>query len=111
LQLSLDLLAPDASVIDLSWYGDAEVGLSLGGSFHSKRLSIRASQVGEVAASKRGRRSMRERLELALELLHDPAFDTLLTGTSPFAELPTVMASLTNGELNGLCHTISYGER
>ena len=111
LQLSLDLLAPDSSVIDLSWYGNAEVGLSLGGVFHSKRLSIRASQVGEVAKSKRGRRSMRDRLRLALELLRDPAFDTLLTGISPFEELPTVMADLTNGELNALCHTISYGER
>ena len=46
LQRSLDLLAPEGTVIDLSWYGDTEVRLSLGGAFHSGRLGIRASQVG-----------------------------------------------------------------
>ena len=46
LQRSLDLLAPEGTVIDLSWYGDGEVRLSLGGAFHSGRLGIRASQVG-----------------------------------------------------------------
>ncbi len=35
LQRSLDLLAPEGTVIDLSWYGDSEVRLSLGGAFHS----------------------------------------------------------------------------
>ena len=57
LQLSLDLLAPDATVTDLSWYGDRPVELSLGGRFHSARLGVRASQVGEVAAARRGRRT------------------------------------------------------
>ena len=36
LQRSLDLLAPEGTVIDLSWYGDSEVRLSLGGAFHSR---------------------------------------------------------------------------
>ena len=49
LQLSLDLLGPEGTVVDLSWYGDTEVRLSLGGAFHSSRLSIRSSQVGAVA--------------------------------------------------------------
>src|SRR6202012_4834016 len=46
LQHSLDLLAPEGSVIDLSWYGDTEVALSLGGRFHSARLGVRARQGG-----------------------------------------------------------------
>jgi len=108
LQLSLDLLAPDATVIDLSWYGDSPVQLQLGGRFHSDRLTIRASRVGEVAAARRGRRSPAERLALALNLLRDPAYDALLTGSSPFADLPQVMADLTSGRLPALCHTISY---
>src|ERR1700759_322695 len=40
LQLSLDLLAPEGTVIDLSWYGDEQVSLSLGGAFHVGRLGI-----------------------------------------------------------------------
>jgi threonine dehydrogenase-like Zn-dependent dehydrogenase len=108
LQRSLDLLAPEGTVIDLSWYGDTEVRLSLGGAFHSRRLGIRASQVGTVSPVRSGRRTTSERLSLALELLRDPAFDVLVTGESRFSELPDVMARLATGSLPALCHTIAY---
>ncbi|MGL5852447.1 MAG: zinc-dependent alcohol dehydrogenase [Phycicoccus sp.] len=110
LQLSLDLLAADGTVLDLSWYGDDEVTLRLGGSFHARRLAIRASQVGAVASSRRGRRSTTDRLRLALELLRDPAFDALLTGSSPFEQLPDVLRRLADGSLPALCHTITYDD-
>jgi threonine dehydrogenase-like Zn-dependent dehydrogenase len=110
LQRSLDLLAPEGTVIDLSWYGDAEVRLSLGGAFHSRRLGIRASQVGTISPARRGRRTKADRLALALELLGDPAFDVLVTGESRFGDLPAVMARLAEGSLPALCHTIYYGE-
>lgn len=110
LQQSLELLVAEGTVIDLSWYGDAEIRLSLGGAFHSGRLGIRASQVGTVSAARRGRRTTGERLALALDLLRDPAFDALITGVSPLAELPDVMDRLASGSLSALCHTVSYGE-
>jgi len=110
LQRSLDLLAPEGTVVELSWYGDAPVHLELGGAFHSGRLGIRASQVGTVAAARRGRRTAADRLALALELLHDPAFDALITGESRFDELPEVMPRLADGGLPALCHTLIYGE-
>jgi Zn-dependent alcohol dehydrogenase len=110
LQRSLDLLAPEGTVIDLSWYGDSEVRLSLGGAFHSGRLGIRASQVGTVSPARRLRRTTADRLALALELLRDPAFDALVTGQSRFGELPEVMARLAAGSLPALCHTITYDE-
>jgi 2-desacetyl-2-hydroxyethyl bacteriochlorophyllide A dehydrogenase len=108
LQCSLELLAPEGSVIDLSWYGDTEVQLSLGGRFHSARLGIRASQVGTVSPARSARRTTADRLALSLELLRDPALDALLTGASPFCDLPEVMAALTAGSLPALCHTITY---
>jgi threonine dehydrogenase-like Zn-dependent dehydrogenase len=108
LQRSLELLAPEGTVIDLSWYGDGEVRLSLGGAFHSGRLAIRASQVGTVSPARRGRRTTADRLALALELLCDPAFDALVTGESRFSELPEVMARLAAGSLPALCHIITY---
>jgi threonine dehydrogenase-like Zn-dependent dehydrogenase len=110
LQRSLDLLAPDGTVLDLSWYGDSDVRLALGGAFHSGRLTIRASQVGRVAASRQGRRTTGERLALALDLLRDDAFDALLTGESAFAELPAVMRRLTGGPDGALCHSVTYEE-
>ena len=111
LQRSLDLLVTEGTVIDLSWYGDRPTAVHLGGSFHARRLSIRASQVGQVAPARRGTRSRRARLALALDLLQDPAFDALLTGTSPFHELPRVMARLAAGTLPALCHGIDYDGR
>ena len=108
LQRSLELLAPEGTVIELSWYGDDEVQLSLGGAFHSSRLGIRASQVGTVSPARAGRRPTADRLTLALELLRDPAFDALVTGQSHFSELPDVMARLSAGSLPALCHTITY---
>ena len=110
LQLAIDLLATEGKVIELSWYGDADVTLSLGGAFHSARLVIQASQVGMVAPARRERRSMTDRLGLALDLLRDPAFDALITGESTFRELPEVMARLASGQIPALCHTITYGE-
>ncbi|MFL6127548.1 MAG: dehydrogenase [Mycobacteriales bacterium] len=105
LQRSLDLLAPAGTVLELSWYGNREVSLSLGGSFHSRRLGIRASQVGTVARSDR---TAADRLALALDLLRDPAFDALITGESRFDQLPEVLAGLAAGTLPGLCHLITY---
>jgi NADPH:quinone reductase-like Zn-dependent oxidoreductase len=110
LQHSLDLLDAEGTVVDLSWYGDAAVTLSLGGAFHSRRLGIRSSQVGAVAPARRATRTPADRLALALDLLRDPAFDAVVTGSSPFEELPDVMDRLAAGTLPALCHTITYGE-
>ncbi|MCW2736121.1 zinc-binding alcohol dehydrogenase [Nocardioides sp.] len=110
LQRSLDLLAAEGTVLELSWYGDAPTTVSLGGSFHSGRLTLRASQVGRVAPARRDRRTTAQRLALALDLLHDDAFDCLLTGESPFESLPEVMPRLVSGALPALCHAVTYEE-
>jgi threonine dehydrogenase-like Zn-dependent dehydrogenase len=108
LRLALELLRPDAEVLELSWYGDRPVTIELGGRFHSRRLGIRASQVGTVAPARRADRTSSERLALALELLRDDAFDALLAGSSPFGELPEVMRTL--ADRPGPMHTITYDE-
>ena len=110
LQRALALLGAEGTVIDLSWYGDTEVRLSLGGAFHTDRLGIRSSQVGVVAPARAARRTAADRMALALELLRDPGFDALLTGESHFDELPEVMARLAAGSLPAVCHTITYGK-
>lgn len=105
---ALALLGPAGEVIELSWYGDRVVPLPLGEAFHSRRLTIRASQVGTVAPARAARRSHADRLALAIGLLADPAFDALVTGESRFAELPEIMPRLASGELPALCHRIVY---
>ena len=108
LQQSLDLLTTDGVVAELSWYGDTEVPLRLGGDFHSRRLAIRASQVGTLPPGSRGRWTPQGRRALAVELLRDAAFDALLTDVSPFEELPDLMARIDDGTAPGICHTIAY---
>ncbi len=110
LQLALETVVTEGEVIEASWYADRPATLMLGADFHSRRLSIRSSQVGAVAPSRRGSRTTRERLALALTFLHDPAFDALLTAESSWRELPDVMSSLAKGSSADLCHTINWGE-
>jgi 2-desacetyl-2-hydroxyethyl bacteriochlorophyllide A dehydrogenase len=108
LQLALKIAGPEATVVDMSWYGDREVTLPLGEAFHSRRLTIKSSQVGSVPESQRSRWTMRRRMELALRLLADPCLDVLITGESEFEELPGVMARIARGAGDTLCHRVRY---
>jgi threonine dehydrogenase-like Zn-dependent dehydrogenase len=107
---ALELAAFEATVLEVSWYGDRAVEVPLGAAFHARRLDLRCSQVGHVAPARRARRTTRDRLSLALDLLADPALDVLVTGESPFEELPNVLARLASGELAAICHRIRYEE-
>lgn len=105
---SLELLAQEGTVIELSWYGDQPVGVPLGESFHSRRLTLRSSQVGSVSPRQRGRRDFADRLALSLELLSDPVFDRLITGECRFDDLPAVLPRIATGEIATLCHRVTY---
>jgi threonine dehydrogenase-like Zn-dependent dehydrogenase len=102
---SLDLLAAEGEVVELSWYGDRPVLVPLGGAFHAKRLTIRGSQVGTVSPRRAGR-GYADRMALALRLLADPRFDVLISGECRFDDLPDLMSS----EPPGLCVRVLYGE-
>jgi threonine dehydrogenase-like Zn-dependent dehydrogenase len=109
LATALRLAAFEATVLELSWYGQREVSVPLGAAFHSRRLTLKSSQVGQVAAAQRSRWSHRRRLALALSLLTDPGLDVLVTDAVPFADLPAVLARLAApGADHTLCHRIDY---
>lgn len=110
LALALGLAAVEARVVELSWYGDRPVPAPLGADFHVKRLSLRSSQVSRLPPERLPRWSPRRRVALALDLLADPRFDRLITGESPFAELPAVMARLAEAPPGVVCHRIRYGD-
>ncbi len=98
---SLELLADEGEVLELSWYGDRQVTVPLGASFHAGRLAVRASQVGAVAPARRGRHSHAQRLALAMRLLADPRYDALIGGECRFDELPGTLRRLADGEPPG----------
>ena len=105
---ALALAGFEATVVELSWYGDQPVSVPLGATFHSRRLRLISSQVGSVAAARRARRSPRERLALALDLLRDPLFDCLITSECCLDALPDSMARLTTAPDGALCEVVRY---
>jgi hypothetical protein len=103
---SLDLAAADGTILEMSWYGDRMVSVPLGGAFHSRRLTIKASQVGSIPPALRAKWTHASRLDYAVGLLKDDALDALITGESAFDELPEVMAQLATAPGDTLCHRI-----
>jgi NADPH:quinone reductase-like Zn-dependent oxidoreductase len=108
LRLALQLASDEACITELSWYGDRSVSLPLGEAFHSRRLSIRASQVGVVARSQRAHCTPRQRLALALSLLREPALDALIDSECHFTELPAVMPRLLADSGTAIMHRVRY---
>ncbi|MBP0445995.1 zinc-binding alcohol dehydrogenase [Roseomonas sp. SSH11] len=102
----------EARILEASWFGSSECSLPLGGAFHSGRVTLRSTQVGQVAGPMRGRRTHAERLALALSLLGDPALDALCGPMVPFRELPRAMAELLGPAAEGkpapLCPVVTY---
>jgi threonine dehydrogenase-like Zn-dependent dehydrogenase len=109
LDLALTVAGFEATIVDMSWYGDGVVPLRLGEQFHARRLSLKSSQVGAVPPSQRPRWDTRRRMALVMDLLSDSTLDVLITGESDFGELPEVMARLATSPGDSLCHRIRYG--
>ncbi len=108
LALALLVAGFEATIVELSWYGDKNVAVALGGGFHARRLTLKSSQVGHVAAVQRPRWDTRRRMALALSLLAHEELDVLITGESAFDDLPAAMATLASSPGDAICHRIKY---
>jgi NADPH:quinone reductase-like Zn-dependent oxidoreductase len=109
LTTALRCAGDEASVLDLSWYGDRQVEAPLGGAFHSRRLRLISSQVGQLAMSRRPRWTRSRRLAAAISLLADERLDTLLAPAVPFRELPSRLSDILDANSGVLCQVIDYG--
>ncbi len=108
LATALDVAGQEAAIIELSWYGAVRPGAPLGGPFHSRRLRLLSSQVGEVAPSHRPRWSRAQRLAAALKLLADPVLDGLLAPATAFADLPSRLGDILREQADARCPLIRY---
>jgi NADPH:quinone reductase-like Zn-dependent oxidoreductase len=109
LALALRLAAFEATVCELSWYGQRAVALPLGEDFHSRRLVLKSSQVGAIAAPRRGRWDHGRRMRLALSLLRAPELDELINSEGRFESLPDTLAQLARGPGEVIMHRVIYG--
>jgi 2-desacetyl-2-hydroxyethyl bacteriochlorophyllide A dehydrogenase len=108
LATALTLAGEEATVLELSWYGDAPVAAPLGGAFHSRRLRLVSSQVGRVAPSHRPRWTHNRRLAAALALLADVRLDALLAPAIGFQDLPRRLSDILDAGSGVLCQPIIY---
>lgn len=96
----------EGRLVEASWHGEGLSRLPLGGTFHSRRLSIVSSQVGQVPPARRARWPHARRLAKALDLL-DPHLDALVACETPFdriaEDFPKIVADPAT-----LCHLIRY---
>ena len=98
----------EATIVELSWYGNQSVPVLLGGSFHARRLTLKSSQVGQIATPQRARWDTHRRMAFALTLLAHDELDVLITGESAFEDLPSAMAKLSASPGDSICHRIRY---
>jgi NADPH:quinone reductase-like Zn-dependent oxidoreductase len=108
LATALSLAGFEATVLELSWYGDAQVAVPLGGAFHSRRLRLVSSQVGHVAPSHRASWTHHRRLAEAVALLADGRLDVLLASAVAFHELPARLPDILDAKSGVLCQLIAY---
>jgi threonine dehydrogenase-like Zn-dependent dehydrogenase len=109
LALALSVAGFEATVVELSWYGDRAVTVALGEAFHARRLTLRSSQVGAIGPARRARWSLRRRMELALSLLTAPALDALINSEGSFEELPRTLERLSRAPGDVIMHRVNYG--
>ncbi len=111
LATALGLAGNEATVLEMSWYGAGDFPAPLGGAFHSRRLRLVASQVGQIAPSHRPRWTHRRRLAAALDLLKDPRLDALLAPAIAFADLPARLPTILAPDGGVLCQVIDYSPK
>ena len=108
LNTAITLAGEEGTVVEMSWYGEQATAVHLGGPFHSRRLRLVSSQVGQVAASRRVRWTYARRLEAALKLLEDARLDALVAAAIPFAEAATRVPKVLAPGAAGIAPVITY---
>jgi threonine dehydrogenase-like Zn-dependent dehydrogenase len=98
----------EATIVEMSWYGDRPVEVQLGGAFHSRRLRLVSSQVGQVSPDRRPRWDYRRRMQAALGLLDLSALDLLVAKEIAFEDAPRDLPRILAPGAHGLAPVIRY---
>jgi NADPH:quinone reductase-like Zn-dependent oxidoreductase len=108
LATALRLAGEEATIVEMSWYGQGDVAAPLGEAFHSRRLRLLSSQVGRIAPSHRPRWTPARRIAAAISLLADPVFDELLAPPVSFEDLPGKLNMIFARDGDVLCPLVRY---
>ncbi len=108
LATALEIAGFEGTVVEVSWFGDKEVAVPLGGAFHSRRLRLISSQVGQIAASRRPRWNYPRRMAKAMELLGDARLDALIGEEIAFNDAPERLPAVFSSDVSGLAPVLRY---
>jgi threonine dehydrogenase-like Zn-dependent dehydrogenase len=108
LALAFECAGKEATIVEASWHGADACKLALGGAFHSRRLKLVSSQVGEIASWRKPRWNHKRRIEAAIRLLADARLDALLGEEVPFEELPQNLPRLFAQDAPGVGALVRY---
>ncbi len=108
LQSAIDAVGREGKVVELSWYGEKNINLNLGGRFHSQRKRIISSQVSRLPETHQARWDFSRRKEVVFRLLANPLFDQHLGKEIPFPQAPDLFDQLRKNEARALSYWISY---
>jgi threonine dehydrogenase-like Zn-dependent dehydrogenase len=109
LDLAVRLARDEGVIVVASFYGQRVAPVALGGDFHRRRLSLRASQVSRLPPTRSAGWSLARRFELVRDLLQNPRLDALLDPAVPFAEAPAAYARLARAPSEALQTWFAYG--
>ena len=108
LDTAIDCAGLEATIVEMSWYGDKPVQVDLGGAFHSRRLKLVSSQVGQVspAAARAGTIAAASRRPCAC--WPQPALDALVAEEIAFEDAPRELPRIFAPGARGLAPVIRY---
>lgn len=108
LATAMGCLGDEATLVEMSWYGDRVISAPLGGAFHAGRHRIISSQVGSISPSRRPRWDYARRMDKAIELLDDAALDCLIDREVAFVDLPAELPSILAPDADGIATIVTY---
>jgi threonine dehydrogenase-like Zn-dependent dehydrogenase len=108
LATALEIAGFEGAVVEVSWFGDKEITVPLGRRFHSGRLKLISSQVGQIATSRRPRWDYARRMAKAMALLADARLDALIGEEIAFDDAPSRLPEVFSSDLSGLAPVIRY---
>ena len=109
MQFCINHSKEEAKIVELSWYGNKNININLGGNFHKNRLQIIASQVSKIPLKMRNEYDYEKRKVLASTILKNDIFDQLLTEPIPFEKVPDFFNDLRQNKISeGIIQLIKY---
>jgi 2-desacetyl-2-hydroxyethyl bacteriochlorophyllide A dehydrogenase len=109
LQVAIDSVAVEGTVVAASWYGTKPVSLDLGGHFHRGRVRLRSSQVGRLAPELGPRWNTARRMATVLELLPRLRLNELISHRFPLSAAAAAYALVDSGAAEVVQVVFAYG--